>query len=71
MNLHEFLTNYTFSSLFGDHPRQGEHLTNKEILKIEQAYYNNRRFIYPDELMEPLNEWLCDPETIGFLGGNF
>lgn len=71
MDLHEFLKNYTFSSLFGDHPRQGEHLNDNEILKIEVAYHKNERFVLSDELNEPLNEWLCDPETIGSLGGYF
>lgn len=42
-----------------------------DIVKVEQAYFQNRAFLLEDRLHLILNEWLADPERLIEIGGYF
>lgn len=55
MNLHEWL--------------KYNKLDLHDIVKVEQAYYQNRVYMLDDRLQIILNEWLADPERLIENGG--
>lgn len=57
MNLHEWL--------------KYNKLDLHDIVKVEQAYYQNKSYILEERLQLILNEWLADPERLFDVGGQF
>ena len=55
MNLHEWL--------------MYNKLDLHDIVKVEQAYFQNKSYLLEDRLQMILNEWLADPERLIQVGG--